>query len=465
MGQFQAPGQTHSFGGGLAETALHPVYLILLLIVIALILTVPRKYMLAPFVMGMFLIPLGEQVYALGVHWLVGRIIVLFSLARVAMLTSDNKSSLGWCARNSIDRPFVGCVICQAVAFVLLYSDSGALINQFGFLIDFLGGYFILRVMIQDEKDVYLALKCLALITVILGIGMAWEQLTAVNIFGVLGGTRSVPDIREGTVRSQGSFQHSLTAGTFAATLVPLFFILWRNGKAKLAAAMGLIGCTTMTVCSHGSTPLLGYVSGLVAVCMFPLRRKMRAVRRCALAGLVLLHLVMKAPVWFLIARIDLTGGSSGYHRAELVDGFIRHFSDWWLLGTKDVGSWGWDMWDTQNQFVNIGETGGLLAFVLFITVIVRCYSRIGIAGKEVVGHKQEEWLLWFLGSAMLAHLVVFFGVTYFDQSRIAWLILLVAIPVMTQPRIEGNELMGASSASAELSENTLEPAWFSYDG
>jgi hypothetical protein len=52
----------------------------------------------------------------------------------------------------------------------------------------------------------------------------------------------------------------------------------------------------------------------------------------------------MKAPVWFLIARIDLAGGSSGYHRAMLIDTFLRHFGDWWLLGTKDAFSWGWDM-------------------------------------------------------------------------------------------------------------------------
>ena len=55
----------------------------------------------------------------------------------------------------------------------------------------------------------------------------------------------------------------------------------------------------------------------------------------------------MKAPVWFLISHVDLVGGSSGYHHASVIDQFIRNFFDWWLVGTYDNGSWGWDMWDS----------------------------------------------------------------------------------------------------------------------
>ena len=41
-----------------------------------------------------------------------------------------------------------------------------------------------------------------------------------------------------------------------------------------------------------------------------------------------MLHLVMNGPVWSLIARVDLTGSSSSYHRYYLLDNCIRHFSD-----------------------------------------------------------------------------------------------------------------------------------------
>ena len=61
----------------------------------------------------------------------------------------------------------------------------------------------------------------------------------------------------------------------------------------------------------------------------------MKLLRRTAVLVLVTLHLVMKAPVWALLARIDLTGSSSGYHRYVLIDQCISRFSEWRLI---DIG-------------------------------------------------------------------------------------------------------------------------------
>jgi hypothetical protein len=225
-------------------------------------------------------------------------------------------------------------------------------------------------------------------------------------------------------------------AGTFAATLLPLFVLLWKKGRAKLPAAVGLVGCTLMTVTSNSSTPLLAYVAGIVAICMWPMRHYMRALRWSIVGALAVLAMTMKAPVWFVIAHIDLTGGSSGYHRAKIIDVFITHFNDWWLIGTKDTINWGWDMWDTQNQFVNVGQTGGLLALALFLVAITRSFSRVGRA-RRIVSRKSKEWMLWFLGSALFAQIVSFFGVNYFDQSRMGWFILLAMISAATAPLLK----------------------------
>ena len=419
-----------ALGGGPTESIIHPAVAVGMLVAIALIFVVPRKYAVVPVLFSIFLIPEGQQVVIGGVHWLAGRIIFLCALLSVRV---TRKAPLAG-GFDSIDQAFLSCVLIQAVAVVLQFNlQSQAWINQFGFLIDFLAGYFVLRALIQDEDDIYRALKCMAALTVILGICMYREQLTVQNIFGVLGGTRLIPEIREGKIRSQGVFQHSLTAGTFAAVLLPLFVLLWRNGKAKAWAALGFLGSTLMTICSNGSTPLLGYAGGLLGIALWPVRRKMRTVRWGLVFSLVALHLVMKAPVWFLIARVDLTGSSSGYHRAMLVDQFIRHFWDWWLMGSQNKGSWGWDLWDTQNQYVTVGETGGLGAFVFFIAMISRCCARIGNARKLVEG-EPREWFFWLLGAAMFANLVAFFGVNYFDQSKVGWFMLLAMISAATAP-------------------------------
>jgi hypothetical protein len=426
------PDQSHFIGGGTTDSVLSPIVLVGMLIGILLMLILPRRFVIIPFLLCIFLIPLGQQVYAVGVHWLVGRIIVLVGLVRVAILKFSSKGELFVGGFNSIDRAFVWCTLCQSICVVLQYMQSQALINQFGFLIDEVGAYFLLRTLIRDRGDIYTAIRCMAFLTVILAYFMVREQQTLHNAFGSLGGVQSVPDVREGKTRSQGVFQHALMAGTFAASLLPLFLLLGKNGKSKIIAAIGMVGCTVMTITSQSSTPLLAYVAGLFAILFWPIRKKMQIVRRGIVLGLFGLAMVMKAPVWFVISHIDLTGGSSGYHRAELIDVFIKHFTDWWFIGTKDIASWGFDMWDTQNQYVNVGETGGLVAFVFFICMISRCFARIGSTRRTVERKRGHVWLLWFLGAALFAHLVSFFGVNYFDQSKVNWFLLLAMISVST---------------------------------
>ena len=149
------------------------------------------------------------------------------------------------------------------------------------------------------------------------------------------------PQIREGKLRSQGAFDVYIDAGEFGAVLVPLLAWLWSDKKSRVAALLGIDRGSHHDSRCNSSTPLLalaaallGYVSGLSAA-------RCDVFRWALVFALVGLHLVMKGPVWALIARIDLTGSSSGYHRYYLVDNFIRHFSDWWLLGYKDFGSLG----------------------------------------------------------------------------------------------------------------------------
>jgi len=441
----EGPEQSHFFGGGSTATVLNPIVLVALLIAIVLIFVLPRKHVIVPVLLISFLVPLGQSVYAVGVHWLVIRIIILAGLARFAATYLGAKKSLFAGGFNNIDKAFLICVVAQAIATALLYMDSQALINQFGMLIDVLGAYFLLRVLIQDEADAYRTLKCLALLTVILGICMVREQVALQNIFGQIGLNRTIPEIREGKIRSQAVFQHSLTAGTFGATLLPLFFLLWKNGKAKLMAAAGVLGCTIMTICSNSSTPLLAYVAGIVGMLLWPIRKKMKAVRWGIVIGLLALQMVMKAPFWFIIAHIDLTGGSSGYHRAELVDQFIWHFRDWWMIGTKDAGTWAYDLWDQQNQYVSVGEGGGLIALVFFIAMISRSYAKIGVARRAAEGLK-KEWLMWLLGAAVFSNLVAFFGVNYFDQVKMIWFALLAMICATTASTIQAQRLKIAST-------------------
>jgi hypothetical protein len=421
------------FGGGANETVLHPAVLIAMLLAMVLFFVLPRKYVIVPVLVTMFLIPFGQQFLVAGVHLFVCRILILVAFIRaLGSKVPNQKSSYagGW---NSIDTAFTYYVVISAAATMVQYPDVGAFVNQIGFLWDYLLGYLLIRSLIQDEQDTFLVIKCFAGLMVLLAAAMVIEQMEMVNVFGLLGGVVAVPEVRDGKIRSQAVFQHALTAGTFAATAIPLFLLLWKNGKAKVLTIVGIVAATVMTVATQTSTSLLTYAAGIVAVLFWPVRKKMKMLRSCLAAVLIGLHLVMKAPVWFLIARIDLTGSSSSYHRAELIDQFVNHFSSWWLIGTKDAATWGWDMWDAQNMYVSVGEVGGLAALVFYILVISRSFARLGDARKRAKDNTQE-WFIWFLGAALFANVVAFFGVNYFDQSRIAWFALVAMICAYTTP-------------------------------
>jgi hypothetical protein len=185
----------------------------------------------------------------------------------------------------------------------------------------------------------------------------------------------------------------------------------------------------------------------------------MRWVRWGIVLGIIALQLVMKAPFWWAIQHVDVAGGSSSWHRALLVDQFINHVDDWWLLGTKDNASWGHHTWDVANQYVAEGETGGMLAFLCFLGIIRAGFVRIGKARKCVEGNVKREWLFWALGATLFAHVVAYFGISYFDWSRIAWLIFLAMISAATHSVLtaKGGRKEKLEAAPATASSETTE--------
>lgn len=349
-----------------------------------------------------------------------------------------------------------GLAICRALAFVLLFREGGAVINQAGFLLDTLGGYFVLRFLIQDHEDIKRAIVVLSFVCVIVAAGMLNEHIGHINVWGYLGGLRVIPELREGALRAQGPFEHALLAGTFGATLFPLFVWLWVGGKSKTVSGLGMISSVTIALTSASSTPMLALGAGIFGICMWPFRRHLRIVRWGIVIALIVLAGVMKAPMWFVISHIDLISGSSGYHRALLIDQFVRNFSDWWLIGTNNNGNWGWDLWDTCNQFVQEGESGGLVTFILFVTLIVICFKRLGNARRGIEGDKIQEWFYWLLGTALFAHVVAFFGIAYFDQTRMVWFVTLSIIVAATAALTVANPVLELGARLVPLERSVL---------
>jgi len=420
------------FGGG-GDTLISPLALALCLLAVILILVLPRKYVVVPFLLAGLLIIVREQVVIAGLHFMIYRILIL--AAGIRLVTSYlmvERESFRW-RLTSLDKCLVVWALSNAIMYTILWREVGALVNRLGFLYTTLGAYFIFRYFIRDREDVIRTIKVLSCVTALIAVVMIAEQLTGKNPLAVFGGVSTYAVVREGRIRAQGPFLHPIIAGTVGATLIPLFIGLWRQGKKnRLAAGIGVVSATLMTITSASSTPMMTYGAGLLALCLWPVRRYMRVFRWGVVLSVITLHLVMKAPVWYLPQRIgDLMGGS-GWHRSALLDTFIRRFGEWWLIGTQNNANWGYDMWDAINAYVDAGIEGGLITMLLFSAVLVYAYKKIGAARRMAEPSPRNAFLIWSLGAALFAHTVAFFGITYFDQSAIAWYGLLAMIGITT---------------------------------
>jgi hypothetical protein len=454
------------FGGGATQTFLNPAVLIVVLIAGVLLCVWPRKKALAVFLAAGLLIPV-DQVLLIGpLHFYMLRLLLLFGIVRIIRAKASSKLSVFSRGINKIDISVILLTVFIAIDGIALFQVSGEVINQLGNLYTVFGLYFLLRSLIRDEEDVVRAIQTLAWVAAVIAVVMSYELATGHNPYALLGGARASNyaslAARADRFRAQGPFSHSILAGTFGAVLVPLFVGLWwRARRYRTIAIVGILASIVITFASNSSTPVLGGAAGVLALCLWPARRWMRAIRWGIVAMLIALHLVMKGPVWSLIEKIDVTGASSSWHRYMLVDQCIRHFGDWWLFGIKDTSVWGWDMWDTANQYVSVCENSGLIPFLLFVAALVYGFKYLGRARLAAGQDKKKALFIWALGSALFANAVAFFGISYFDQTMVAWYGLLAMIPaaMVVRPKRELSQVGVPSGADERVAQATDETA------
>lgn len=411
---------------------LNSIGLSFILIMGFLVFLLPRKLALLPLIITACYISLGQQLVIFVFHFSAFRLVLLFTWVRLFIRGEISAIKL-----NTIDKALIFWVISSCVISILRLPTSDTLVSRLGFVYNAIGLYFLFRFYIRDFSDIERLLKLIAIFIIPLAIAMLYEYSTGRNLFSIFGGVPEITEMRGDRFRCQGPFRHPILSGTFGATLVPVLLALWFKKKnSKLLAAAGIISATIIMVTSASSGPLMAYIFGIVGLLMWPIRKSMRAVRWGILVSLISLHLVMKAPVWFLLTRIaDLVGGG-GWHRAELIDQAISHLGDWWLLGTEDTKNWfaytlaiDPNSADITNQFVTEGINGGLLTLILFIFVIIRCFSIIGLALKKVEESPfAKKIIIWALGASLFAHIMAFLSVSYFDQTIVFWFLLLAMI-------------------------------------
>jgi hypothetical protein len=376
------------------------------------------------------LVPLGQQFVVFDLHFRFSRILIIVGILRVLVRAETQDFRL-----TKVDRLFFFWTLVTLGCWIL----RGARAETFGLAYDALGTYFLFRVWMDDARDTISYLRVLAVVAAVVAVCMSIELFTRRNVFYVFGGVPEITVEREGRFRCQGPFRHPILAGTFAATLFPLMVGLWlQGGRNKTRAFLGIVSSAFCSYVAASSGALLTLIGAVIGLGLWPMHNRMYIIRRGIVVTIIGLAIFMKVPVWFLISRIsDLTGGT-GWHRAYLIDQAIKHFDEWWLIGSSFTAHWASnpfmilgmdpDNMDITNHYVGQGLNGGFFGLVLFIAIIVTCFKIVGHAVHIDNDSFFTPQLKWTLGVSLIAHCLAFFSVSYFDQIQVYWFWLLAVI-------------------------------------
>lgn len=380
--------------------------------------TVPRKFASLPLIAGACLMTLGQTVDLGPFTFSALRLLILVGLIRAA-LSRELPRKL-----NPVDLCVIGWSAIAIASSAGHDNFPAALTVRLGMVYNSAGVYFLLRSWSRSQEDLEPLYRSLALLFIVLAASMSFEQLAHRNLFAFLGGVDLVPEFREGRFRASGPFSHPILAGTVAAVSMPLMLSMWP--RSRMLALAGLCSCAAMIIASASSGPVMSAAIGLFAIALWPLRSMVRAFKWLALAAVVLTDLAMKAPFYYLLARIDIVGGSTGYHRAALIESSIRHLPEWWMFGTDYTRHWmptgvPWSPahTDITNHYLSHGVMGGLPLLLMFVATLVAGFRSVGVAiGRPYFeeDHSRSR-LVWALGASLLAHAVTCISVTYYDQS------------------------------------------------
>ncbi len=299
-------------------------------------------------------------------------------------------------------------------------------------MLDVLFCYFACRGLARDAADIKRFLKSSVLLLVPYTALLVVESLKGINYFRLVGGSPYVW-YREDSIRCFGSFRHPSLLGSVGATFFPLFVGLAFDKAYRSYAIVGAIVSVAIVYSSSSGGPLSAWATGVAGWGLWRFRRQMRTFRWGAVGVILLLALVMKAPVWYLLAKLSGITGGTGWHRAYLIDVTVQHMDLWWLWGMPLAQTHGWFPYnlaatggaDITNQYISFGLNAGIAAIVIFVVYLVRGYKILGDAlmssrvSKDII----NERFLWGLGVMLTVHLSNWLGITYWDQFYAVWLL------------------------------------------
>jgi len=408
-----------------------------LIVMIILAWSLPRRFAMMPLLITTCYMSMEQQFVVGGLHFQLYRILMIVGVFRV-WVRSEQKGV----AYGGLDKLFMFWVLATVIVGTATQPSFDRFLNRCGEVYNAVGTYFLMRCWIRSFDDVIAVVRAAAFMIAPLALSMIIEKSTGRNIFSVFGGVPEITQIRDGKLRCQGPFRHPILAGTYFATLFPLFIGLWfQPGRNKRAAVIGGVSAIAATAASASSGALLTLIGTGIGGAMWPLRGRMSMIRRSVLVLFLLLAVFMQAPVWYLFDRMSAVTGGSGWYRSYLIDQAVSHWNEWWLVGSTYTAHWapGGEVMpgnpgnmDIVNHYVSEGLGGGILKLGLFVAIIVAGFKIVGRFTGLKAGYPFPRAIFaWSIGVCLMGHCISFMSVTYFDQIIVMWYLLLGILSMM----------------------------------
>ena len=400
------------------------------------------------------------------------RMLVLVAFVRVL-----TRGEMTFSALNGLDRAFIGAygfaVLMYVVRTALGYGTSESIsqtstLSKVGGFCDMFLGYFAFRGLLRNTDDLkHFLLRFPLLLLPYVG-SLAVERITGTNPLGMLGGPPFMWLDVEDRARCFGSFVHPSLLGTFGASFLLLYVHLLFDRAARLRAAIAMALCLAIVGLANSGSPVTFLGLGLAIWALWPLRRHVGMLKVGVGIGFLITAFAMNAPIWYLPTRISGIVGGSGWHRSYLLERGFADIDKWWLAGMPLDLTVTWfpyvllDAADMTNLFLQFGVDGGLLAMLLLVFALVIAFRLLGralVTARLLPGGQSLEGFLWALAAMLIAHIVNFFAITYFDQFNMIWMMQMAAISAVTAEVLNrSHEAAGSPRAGDTFSEAAQPP-------
>jgi hypothetical protein len=362
--------------------------------------------------------------------------VVSFTVVRIVILVALLRAWAGGFLKFSINHPLdrlVGLfvIVVMLSGFAHPWSEGSAFITRMRISVDVAGAYLFARAYLADRESLSRFAIGLACVLIPFGIMMLYERLTASNPYRLLSGQSLFTMVRDGRIRAQGSFGTPILAGTAAATALPFLLSIWHDKKHL--AAVAIVAVLVIIISTLSSGPIGTLMVAAAAMGLWKWRTRIGSLFLWMIGALLFLHIIKDRPVWYLMALMDFVGGSTGWHRAYLIDMAIKHLDEWWAFGTDFTRHWmpyglanDPNHCDITNYYIQLGITGGLALTCVLVAIQWRSFQ---LLGREIrqgsTQSDRENFRLWCLGSALAAHAVTFLSISYFDQMHVFYWVLI----------------------------------------